>query len=46
MAGEILQLTTDPEEAMSMEHYMRKTYYKTASLMANRCVYCSRGGRE
>lgn len=37
VAGEILQLTTDPEEAMSMDHYMRKTYYKTASLMANSC---------
>ncbi|KAL4440516.1 hypothetical protein ABPG75_003517 [Micractinium tetrahymenae] len=37
VAGEILQLTADAEEAVSMDHYMRKTYCKTASLMANSC---------
>ncbi|EFN53887.1 hypothetical protein CHLNCDRAFT_58364 [Chlorella variabilis] len=37
VAGEILQLTADVEEAASMDHYMRKTYCKTASLMANSC---------
>lgn len=37
VAGEILQLTADAEEAASMDHYMRKTYCKTASLMANSC---------
>ena len=37
VAGEILQMTAGPDEAASMEHYMRKTYYKTASLVANSC---------
>eukprot|EP00887_Chlorella_sp_A99_P002303 scaffold10.g2303.t1 len=37
VAGEILQLTADPEEALSMDHYLRKTFFKTASLMANSC---------
>ncbi|PSC71876.1 geranyl diphosphate synthase [Micractinium conductrix] len=37
VAGEILQLTADAEEACSMDHYLRKTYCKTASLMANSC---------
>lgn len=37
VAGEILQLTADAEEATSLDHYMRKTYCKTASLMANSC---------
>ena len=33
----LLQLTADADEAASMDHYMRKTYCKTASLMANSC---------
>ncbi|KAI3431341.1 hypothetical protein D9Q98_004398 [Chlorella vulgaris] len=37
VAGEILQLTADADEAASMDHYLRKTYCKTASLMANSC---------
>lgn len=37
VAGEVLQLTATSEEAASMEHYLRKTFYKTASLMANSC---------
>ncbi|KAI7838536.1 hypothetical protein COHA_007679 [Chlorella ohadii] len=32
-----LRLTADAEEATSLDHYMRKTYCKTASLMANSC---------
>ena len=37
VAGELMQLTAGPDDALSMEHYMRKTFYKTASLMANAC---------
>jgi len=37
VAGEILQMTAGPEDAGSMDHYMRKTYFKTASLVANSC---------
>jgi len=37
VAGEILQMTAGPDDAGSMDHYMRKTYYKTASLVANSC---------
>lgn len=35
--GEILQLTTSAKELTSMDYYLRKTFYKTASLMANSC---------
>lgn len=37
VAGEIMQLTATVEEASSMDHYLRKTFCKTASLMANSC---------
>lgn len=37
VAGEILQMTTGPEEALSMDCYLRKSYLKTAALMANSC---------
>ena len=37
VAGEILQMTAAPDDARSMDHYMRKTFYKTASLVANSC---------
>jgi geranyl diphosphate synthase len=37
VAGEILQMTAGPDDAGSMDHYMRKTYFKTASLVANSC---------
>jgi geranyl diphosphate synthase len=32
-----VQLTADAEEAASMDHYLRKTHCKTASLMAHSC---------
>ena len=32
-----LQLTATPEQALSVDHYINKTFYKTASLMANSC---------
>ncbi len=38
-----LQLTADAEEAVSMDHYLRKTYCKTASLMANSCKASTAG---
>ncbi|OAE19850.1 hypothetical protein AXG93_1130s1030 [Marchantia polymorpha subsp. ruderalis] len=37
VTGAIMQLTTNAEELCSMEYYMQKTFYKTASLMANSC---------
>lgn len=37
VAGEVLQLTATPEQALSMEHYLRKTYCKTGSLISNSC---------
>ncbi|CAM6093262.1 unnamed protein product [Calypogeia fissa] len=37
VTGEIMQLTTETQEMCSMEYYMQKTFYKTASLMANSC---------
>ena len=33
----LLQMTTSKEQLLSMEHYIRKTFFKTASLMANSC---------
>jgi geranyl diphosphate synthase len=37
VAGEILQMTASSVEASSLDHYLSKTFYKTASLMANSC---------
>jgi geranyl diphosphate synthase len=37
VSGEILQMTSAHGEASSMDHYMKKTFYKTASLIANSC---------
>lgn len=40
VAGEVMQMAAGGEQLASMEHYMAKTFCKTASLMANaaRCV--------
>jgi len=35
--GEIMQSRTEPAEATSFDYYMRKTYLKTASLLAHSC---------
>jgi len=35
--GEIMQSRTDPKEATNFDYYMRKTYLKTASLLAHSC---------
>ncbi|KAK1592628.1 hypothetical protein Q3G72_027901 [Acer saccharum] len=37
IAGEIKQMTVTAEQRYSMECYMQKTYYKTASLVSNSC---------
>ena len=37
VAGEILQMSSVHDEATSIETYMTKTFYKTASLIANSC---------
>ncbi|KAH7435836.1 hypothetical protein KP509_06G081100 [Ceratopteris richardii] len=37
VTGEIMQLTSNKEKACNMEYYLEKTFYKTASLMANSC---------
>ena len=33
----LAQMTSQPEELLSIDHYIKKTFYKTASLMANSC---------
>ncbi|KAI5585076.1 hypothetical protein POPTR_006G135300v4 [Populus trichocarpa] len=35
--GETMQMTSTSEQRCSMEYYMQKTYYKTASLISNSC---------
>jgi len=37
VAGEIMQLKSQPEELLRMESYLRKSYYKTASLICYAC---------
>eukprot|EP00897_Mesotaenium_endlicherianum_P004022 jgi/Mesen1/3648/ME000200S02730 len=37
VAGEIMQMSSEPGQASSMEYYLQKNFYKTASLMANSC---------
>ena len=31
------QMTSTEEDLLSLDHYVRKTFHKTASLMANSC---------
>ena len=33
----MLQMTSTEEDLVSLDHYVRKTFHKTASLMANSC---------
>jgi len=37
VAGEIMQLKSAPESLLQMESYLRKSYYKTASLICYAC---------
>lgn len=37
VAGEIMQLKSSPESMLEMETYLRKSYYKTASLICYAC---------
>ncbi|KAL6972975.1 Solanesyl diphosphate synthase 3, chloroplastic/mitochondrial [Sarracenia purpurea var. burkii] len=37
VTGETMQMTTTSEQRCSMEYYLQKTYYKTASLISNSC---------
>ncbi|XP_024535909.1 solanesyl-diphosphate synthase 1, mitochondrial [Selaginella moellendorffii] len=37
VAGEVMQWTVDAEKSSSMDYYLQKTFYKTASLIANSC---------
>lgn len=41
VAGEIMQLKSSPEELLQMESYLRKSYYKTASLICYACRSCA-----
>ena len=33
----VLQLSGTPQDLLSLDYYLRKTFFKTASLMANSC---------
>eukprot|EP00611_Tribonema_gayanum_P012081 TRINITY_DN2260_c0_g1_i1.p1 TRINITY_DN2260_c0_g1~~TRINITY_DN2260_c0_g1_i1.p1 ORF type:complete len:442 (-),score=164.34 TRINITY_DN2260_c0_g1_i1:1010-2335(-) len=35
--GEIMQLQSAPEDLLDMNHYLKKSYYKTASLICSAC---------
>ncbi|RZC66250.1 hypothetical protein C5167_009943 [Papaver somniferum] len=37
VTGEIMQMSSTSEQRCSMDQYMKKTFYKTASLIANSC---------
>ncbi|XP_042407205.1 solanesyl-diphosphate synthase 1, mitochondrial-like isoform X2 [Zingiber officinale] len=37
VTGETMQMTTNAEQCHSMEYYLSKSYYKTASLISNSC---------
>ncbi|XP_038970494.1 LOW QUALITY PROTEIN: solanesyl-diphosphate synthase 1, mitochondrial [Phoenix dactylifera] len=37
VTGETMQMSTTSEQRHSMEYYLQKTYYKTASLISNSC---------
>ncbi|CAB1119910.1 unnamed protein product [Ectocarpus sp. CCAP 1310/34] len=45
--GEIMQLKMDPDKLLDISLYLRKSYYKTASLITNACKSCAiLGGHE
>lgn len=35
--GEIMQIKSQPEDMLEMAYYLRKSYYKTASLICDAC---------
>ncbi|ERM99202.1 solanesyl diphosphate synthase 3, chloroplastic/mitochondrial isoform X1 [Amborella trichopoda] len=37
VTGETMQMTTSSDQRCSMDYYLQKTYYKTASLISNSC---------
>ena len=37
VTGEVMQMTARPEELLSFDYYLRKTHFKTASLIAKSC---------
>ncbi|KAI4312390.1 hypothetical protein MLD38_037200 [Melastoma candidum] len=37
VTGETMQMTTSSDQRYSLEYYMQKTFYKTASLISNSC---------
>ncbi|KAL4564149.1 hypothetical protein LXL04_028201 [Taraxacum kok-saghyz] len=37
VTGETMQMSTSAEQRTSMDYYLQKTYYKTASLISNSC---------
>ncbi|CAM9622745.1 unnamed protein product, partial [Discosporangium mesarthrocarpum] len=39
--GEIMQLKAEPRDMLDMNMYLRKSYYKTASLITNACKSCT-----
>jgi len=39
--GEIMQAKSEPDDMLKLEHYLKKSYYKTASLIANCCKSCA-----
>merc|ERR1739842_79554 len=41
VAGEVMQLKSPPASLLEMESYLRKSYYKTASLICYACRSCA-----
>ncbi|CAG9464487.1 unnamed protein product [Pedinophyceae sp. YPF-701] len=37
VTGEVMQLTAQPDDLLSIDYYLQKTHRKTASLLANAC---------
>ena len=41
VSGEIMQIKSAPDDQLEMTHYLRKSYYKTASLICDACKSCA-----
>ena len=39
--GEIMQIKSAPNDMLEMSYYLRKSYYKTASLICDACKVCA-----
>ena len=46
VTGEVMQMRADGDDLVDMQYYLRKTFYKTASLVAHACKAAAKLGGQ